>query len=410
MIIAVGLVQSRDVIPIQLRGDYKDAAGKRYGPGSCRFGEPIVLEPLDRAEASFVVEDVKIGIGFHWERNRRQGFRGGLRIVDDDGLTLINYVDLESYVESVIASEMNADSPIELLKAHAVVSRSWLVAQVRDTRGDGAYSRRDQVGPREWEVERWYGGESHSGFDVCADDHCQRYQGIQEALPERVRQAVNATRGQFLVFGGDVCDARFSKCCGGVTEDYSAAWADAEVGYLKSVVDGPGPAQRIDVDAWIRSAPPAYCNTKDRPLLEQILPDFDLETDDFFRWKVQYARDELSDLVRGKSGIDVGPVTALEPLDRGASGRIIRLRIVGDDATLTLGKELEIRRVLSATHLFSSAFVVDEGDDGFTLRGAGWGHGVGLCQIGAAVMASRGAGCEAILGHYYPGAALEART
>ena len=281
MNIAVGLVQSRDVIPIQLRGDYKDAAGKQYGPGSYRFGEPVVLEPLDRAKASFVVEDVKIGIGFHWERNRRQGFRGGLRIVDDDGLTLINDVDLESYVESVIASEMNADSPVELLKSHAVISRSWLIAQLRQTvGGGGSYTRQEQPGPDEWEILRWYGRDAHTRFDVCGDDHCQRYQGIGDCL-DSVRSAVEATRGQFLVFGTDVCDARFSKCCGGVTEDYSAAWDEREVPYLRSVSDGgerPG-----DIDFWIRSGSRAHCNAKDEELLRRILPDFDFETRDFFQ-------------------------------------------------------------------------------------------------------------------------------
>ena len=408
MNIAVGLAQSRDVILIQLRGDYKDAAGKQYGPGSYRFGEPVVLEPLDRSRASFVVEDVKIGIGFHWERNRRQGFRGGLRIVDDGGLTLINDVDLESYVESVIASEMNADSPVELLKAHAVISRSWLIAQMRQTIGSGgSYSRQQQPGPDEWEIQRWYGTDVHTRFDVCGDDHCQRYQGIG-ACPDSVRSAVQATRGQFLVFGTDVCDARFSKCCGGVTEDYSAVWDESEVPYLRSVPDGP--ERPGDIDFWIRSDPRAHCNAKDEELLRRILPDFDFETHDFFRWSVRYNRDEISEVVGTKSGIDLGTVTALEPLERGSSGRITRLRIVGNRAKLTVGKELEIRRVLSATHLFSSAFVVDENHDGFTLVGAGWGHGVGLCQIGAAVMASGGIGYEKILSHYYSGASVEVRS
>ncbi len=408
MNIAVGLVQSRDVIAIRLREGYRDASGKQYRPGSYRFSEAVVLEPLDSARASFVVEDVKIGIGFHWEQNRRQGFRGSLRIVDDDGLTLINDVGLESYVESVIASEMNADSPVELLKAHAVISRSWLIAQLRQRVGDGgSYSRQEQPGPDEWEIQRWYGRDAHTRFDVCADDHCQRYQGIEDS-PDSVRRAVEATRGQCLVFGTDVCDARFSKCCGGVTEDYSAAWDEREIPYLRSVPDGP---ERLDdIDSWIRSDPRAHCNTKDEGLLRRILPDFDFETRDFFRWSVRYSREELSAVVGTKSGIDLGTVTDLEPLERGSSGRITRLRIVGSRAKLSVGKELEIRRLLSATHLFSSAFVVDENRDGITLVGAGWGHGVGLCQIGAAVMASRGGVYEEILSHYYPGARVEVRS
>ena len=407
MNIAVGLVEFQDVIPIQLRGNYKDIAGKQYMAGSYRFSEPVVLEPLDWANASFVVEGVKIGIGFHWEQVRQQGFRGGFRIIDDNGLTLINDVDLESYVESVVASEMNGDSPVELLKAHAVISRSWIIAQMRLTIGrGGGYNSQRQPSCNEWEIQRWYGREAHTRFDVCGDDHCQRYQGIGECS-DSVRTAVEATRDQFLVFGTDVCDARFSKCCGGVTEDYTAAWDESEVPYLRSVTDGPD--RPSDLDSWICSNPQAHCNVQDKELLTRILHDFDLKTRDFFRWSLRYHRDEISEVVRTQSGIDLGTVTAFEPLERGSSGRIICLRIVGSRGQLTVGKELEIRHVLSPTHLFSSAFVVERDHDGFTLVGAGWGHGVGLCQIGAAVMASRGMGYESILSHYYRGARVEVR-
>ncbi len=400
----VGLVQARKEIRVVLEGDFVDADRRPLGPGEYSFTAPVRLSPV-QADAAFLIEDVTIGVGFHWERPRRLRFRGGLNIVGTpNALTAINEVGLETYIESVISSEMSAASPAEFLKAHAVISRSWLAAQLANDDGGKLDGARELAGG-EWEILRWYGREAHDGFDVCADDHCQRYQGIPESTPDSVRNAVAATAGQFLTFGDTICDTRFSKCCGGVTEVYRSAWDDRDVPCLKSVFDGPGAVPGVD-EAWILSRPDANCGTSDVDLLERILPGFDLETKDFFRWRIDYTVDELSALVRARTGIDLGSVEALEPIERGPSGRIVRLRIRGNAGILTVGKELEIRRVLSDTHLYSSAFVVDRTAEGFRLSGAGWGHGVGLCQIGAAVLADRGAAHEAILAHYYPGSIL----
>ena len=410
MNIAVGLVESRSAIQVELRGDFTDETSVGYPPGSYELTSPVVLEPSNPASDSFVVRDVTIGVGFHWERSQSQGFRGALRVVEADGLTAINDVPLESYVESVISSEMSPDCPLELLKAHAVISRSWLVSQIRRVDGSGAFLEERSIGPGEFEILRWYGRESHDLFDVCADDHCQRYQGIAASSSRNVAAAVEATGGQFLVFGGEICDARFSKCCGGVTESYRTAWEDRDVDYLEPVYDGEGTAIPAAVDeGWILSRPLAYCNTSDRKLIETILPGFDQETTDFYRWRVDLERDDLTVLIRDKTGIDLGRIEKLEPEERGASGRIVRLRITGSTGSLKIGKELEIRRVLSPTHLYSSAFVVREAVGGFTLLGAGWGHGVGLCQIGAARMASIGFDAGGILRHYYPATELALR-
>ena len=369
----VGLVQARKEIRVVLEGDFVEADRRPLGPGEYSFTAPVRLSPV-QADAAFLIEDVTIGVGFHWERPRRLRFRGGLNIVGTpNALTAINEVGLETYIESVISSEMSAASPAEFLKAHAVISRSWLAAQLANDDGGKLDGARELAGG-EWEILRWYGREAHDGFDVCADDHCQRYQGIP-------------------------------KGCGGVTEVYRSAWDDRDVPCLKSVFDGPGAVPGVD-EAWILSRPDANCGTSDVDLLERILPGFDLETKDFFRWRIDYTVDELSALVRARTGIDLGSVEALEPIERGPSGRIVRLRIRGNAGILTVGKELEIRRVLSDTHLYSSAFVVDRTAEGFRLSGAGWGHGVGLCQIGAAVLADRGAAHEAILAHYYPGSIL----
>ena len=410
MRIAVGLIEDAPAVRVTLEGAFRGADGSARPPGDYRFTRPEVLEPLEPETAAFVLHDFRIGHGFHWERRRPSAFRGGLRLVPGTGgLTAINDVDLEAYVESVIASEMSAESPTELLRAHAVISRSWVAAQLR-TGGGGAFSRRREVSPGEWEITAWYGRERHAGFDVCADDHCQRYQGVPASGTERAWRTVQDTRGRFLVFDGRVCDARFAKCCGGVTEDFRSAWEDRDVPYLRSVCDGAGAAPGVD-DDWLRSDwPGAYCRTDDAVLLARIFTSYDRETPDFFRWRVAYSRRELADIVRSRSGIDIGEPMALEPLERGPSGRIVRLRIRGRRASLTVGKELEIRRVLSESHLYSSAFAVDEDGDRIVLSGAGWGHGVGLCQVGAAVMADGGASYEAILGHYYAGAVVEERS
>jgi stage II sporulation protein D len=401
MNIAVGLTQARPAIEVELIGTFADSAGQSYAAGRHRFTSGIALTPVDASSGAFALDDVTIGIGFHWERQERQVFRGGLRIVKRaDGLTAINEVPLEEYVTSVISSEMSASCPLELLKAHALISRSWLLspqnASVQVQRGWRT----------EHEISRWYGREAHSDFDVCADDHCQRYQGITKAFSAAASEAVNATRGEFLLYDNAICDARFSKCCGGITEVYSTAWEDQDVPYLKSFYDGPDPTRSYGAEELIRSEPPAYCNTRDADLLARILPGFDQETRDFYRWRVEYSPEELRDLIRSRLGVDLGSIEKLQPLDRGPSGRIYRLKVTGQKDHLIVGKELEIRRALSASHLYSSAFVVDQENGRFVLRGAGWGHGVGLCQIGAAVMASEGKGYRQILGHYYPGASI----
>ena len=415
MNIAVGLIEGRSVFRIVLHGEFKSASGQTYASGTYDLNRPVDLKPSDPKTESFTVDDVTIGVGFHWQRQQRQGFRGGIRIAESaDGLTLINDVELDEYVESVISSEMSANSPPELLKAHAVISRSWLLSQIRNPSLSRAFHSQRELAPDEWEILCWYGRESHSQFDVCADDHCQRYQGLDSDGSETTKRAVRDTARQFLFFDRAVCDARFSKCCGGVTEDYRSAWEDRSVPYLKPVPDGPGRIPndgtgRIpDVDTErIRGRPDAYCNTQDANLLSRILPGFDLETSDFYRWRVDYSFGELAELVHTHTGVDLGGDLTLTPLERGASGRIVQLRIEGSSGALNIGKELEIRRVLSRSHLYSSAFVVDRNPRQITLIGAGWGHGVGLCQIGAGVMASKGFSYEEILQHYYPGTSVE---
>ena len=398
--VAVGLLEGRPEIEVELIGEFLSSGGSRLAPGRHRLSAPERLVPSDPARCAFALDDVPIGIGFHWERKERQVFRGELRLLRGPaGLTVVNDVPLEEYAASVISSEMSATCPPELLKAHAVISRSWLKGP--SATAPASPARRDPL-----EIRRWYGREAHPDFEVCADDHCQRYQGITKAVSPEVAGAVGATAGELLLFGGAICDARFSKCCGGLTERYRTAWDDREIPYLVSFPDGPPQPGAEDPEGWIRSNPPAFCNTRDAGLLARILPGFDQETRDFFRWRVEYAPEELGDLVRSRLGADLGPVAGLVPLARGPSGRIHRLRIAGERGELVVGKELEIRRILSPTHLLSSAFVVDHEAGRFVLTGAGWGHGVGLCQIGAAVMASEGKGYREILAHYYPGAVV----
>lgn len=400
--VAVGLMEGMPSVEAELIGSFTDATGERVGPGRHRFVSEATLLPADPASCAFALDDVPIGIGFHWERKERQVFRGGLRIVRRRaGLTAINDVPLEEYVTSVISSEMSASCPPELLKAHAVISRSWL----EGPSAEAPAAPEKQQSPRE--IRRWHGREAHPDFEVCADDHCQRYQGITKAVSPAVADAVRSTSGEMLFFGGGICDARFSKCCGGLTERYQTAWDDRAIPYLTSVFDGPPQPGADDADAWIRSNPAAFCNTRDAELLGRILPGFDQETRDFFRWRVEVAPEELGELIRSKLNADLGPVLDLEPLARGPSGRIYRLRIRGERGEIVVGKELEIRRALSRSHLYSSAFVVDHEADRFTLTGAGWGHGVGLCQIGAAVMADGGTAYREILAHYYPGTTVD---
>ena len=367
-------------------------------------------------ECCFLLHDVVIGVGFHWQRNEGQLFKGELCFIVEDGeVRAINRIDAEEYLVSVISSEMSATSSFEFLKAHTVISRSWLYAQLeRSGRVDNpvlGYENDD-------EIIRWYTREDHTLFDLCADDHCQRYQGVTRAYNPNVARAVEATRDIVLKYDGKVCDARFSKCCGGVTERFSACWEDMDFDYLQAFRDCeesdclPNLTTEEGARAWIESVPDSYCSTADSAVLSQILNGYDRETNDFYRWKVVYSQDELSALVAERSGVDFGTIVDLLPVERGASGRIVKLKIVGSRATRTVGKELEIRRWLSKSHLYSSAFVVDKVEDSsggikFVIKGAGWGHGVGLCQIGAAMMGERGCTCEQILSFYYPGSILE---
>ena len=366
-------------------------------------------------EASFSLYDVTIGINFHWERQETQHFNGTLKLVVDEGkITAINILSAEDYLISVISSEMNATSSPEFLKAHAVISRSWLLAQIEKRK---AMSKHDNgffsFIKTDTEYIRWYDREDHTIFDVCADDHCQRYQGITKASNKSVVEAVKATKGQVLMYKNSICDARFSKCCGGITEEFDTCWENKKYPYLTAVRDDKNDAAMPDLtieeeaDKWIRSTPDGFCNTHDKHILSQILNNYDQETTNFYRWKVRYTQEEIAELIRTNTKCDYGQIIDLIPVERGKSGRISKLKIVGTLKTLIIGKELEIRRTLSDTHLFSSAFVVDKGpqqDDApawFELTGAGWGHGVGLCQIGAAVMGEKGYNYNDILLHYY---------
>ena len=372
------------------------------------------LHLLAEGSATFTLFNVLIGKRFHWERPEEQTFRGNLllRLREDGSMAVINEVPLEEYLRSVVSSEMSASAPLEFLKAHAIISRSWLLAALGKK---GATKEADQAAATEsGAVVRWYDREEHDLFDVCADDHCQRYQGVTKITSGRPQEAAAATRGMVLSYGGKICDARYSKACGGLTEEFATAWESVHVPYLTSVADSPEPHPPIETEAaareWILSSPEAYCRVEDEALIEQVLPGFDQETKDFFRWTVTYSRDDLSSLVQEKSGLDLGAIRELRPLLRGPSGRIYRLSITGSKGSVVVGKELEIRRWLSPTHLLSSAFVVDAKRDrrgrveAFTLHGAGWGHGVGLCQIGAAAMAVRGFSAGEILSHYFAGA------
>ena len=404
MNVSVGLIEGQSAVEVELMGAFTNASGKPYTAGRYRFSSEVTLTPSDLASCAFALDDVTIGIGFHWERKERQVFRGAFRLVKGEaGLTVINDVSLEEYVTSVISSEMSASCPLELLKAHAVISRSWLWFPKTNPSHSGGGQNKVL---NSHEILRWYGREAHPDFDVCADDHCQRYQGITKAFSPAAAEAVRATAGKFLRYNGALCDARYSKSCGGITERYATAWEDQDIPYLRSVYDGPAQSRSYNPETWIRSNPPAYCNTHDSELLSRVLPGFDQETGDFYRWQVVYTPAELADLIRSRLTVDLGPIRNVQALARGPSGRIYRLKITGERDYIIIGKELEIRRALSRAHLYSSAFIVDKEPGRFVLRGAGWGHGVGLCQIGAAVMANEGKTYTEILRNYYGKAAV----
>lgn len=397
--------------------------------------DELSFSPQPDAETFFELRNVTIGINFHWERKETQRFRGTLKICIEDGqLTAINIIPIEEYLTSVISSEMSATASLELLKAHAVISRSWLLNKLKDegrkpevtippdnTAEDSPFSVLSA------QLIKWYDHEAHTHFNVCADDHCQRYQGITRTSTSQAIEAVSATRGEVLIYEGNICDARFSKCCGGALEEFQNCWENIRHPYLigrrdyQTDMQSTAPTPQLpdltieaEAEKWIRTTPSAFCHTQDKRILSQVLNNYDQETADFYRWKVSYTQQELSELIYQRSGIDFGKIIDLIPIERGTSGRLVRLKIVGTLRSLIIGKELEIRRTLSPSHLYSSAFVIDkETGNGeeiptrFTLTGAGWGHGVGLCQIGAAVMGEQGYLYDEILSHYYPGSKLE---
>lgn len=390
--------------------------------------DKLSFTPQQDTSSFFELQDVTIGINFHWERKEVQRFKGELKIiVEDDRLTAINIIPIEDYLTSVISSEMSATASLELLKAHAVISRSWLLNKLKVANGklkvimhpDNTANFELSTLPSQ--LIKWYDHEAHKNFDVCADDHCQRYQGITRTSTPQAIEAVFATRGEVLMYEGEICDARFSKCCGGAFEEFQNCWENVKHPYLIGQRDSktetrlPDLTKEAEADKWIRTSPAAFCNTHNKQVLSQVLNNYDQETTDFYRWRVCYSQQELSELIHKRSGIEFGKIIDLIPVERGTSGRLVRLKIVGTLRTLIIGKELEIRRTLSSSHLYSSAFVVDkeykedekEIPSRFILTGSGWGHGVGLCQIGAAVMGEQGYKYKEILSHYYPGSAIE---
>ena len=390
--------------------------------------DELSFTPQQDTSSFFELQDVTIGINFHWERKEVQRFKGELKIiVEDDRLTAINIIPIEDYLTSVISSEMSATASLELLKAHAVISRSWLLNKLKVANGklkvimhpDNTANFELSTLPSQ--LIKWYDHEAHKNFDVCADDHCQRYQGITRTSTPQAIEAVFATRGEVLMYEGEICDARFSKCCGGAFEEFQNCWENVKHPYLIGQRDSktetrlPDLTKEVEADKWIRTSPAAFCNTHNKQVLSQVLNNYDQETTDFYRWRVCYSQQELSELIHKRSGIEFGKIIDLIPVERGTSGRLVRLKIVGTLRTLIIGKELEIRRTLSSSHLYSSAFVVDkeykedekEIPSRFILTGSGWGHGVGLCHIGAAVMGDQGYKYKEILSHYYPGSAIE---
>lgn len=413
--INVGIVTGKE-ISFTLNGKYLTQEGEvitgklkasATGNGEISLGtkktESIELTPQDN-NCSFTLHNVTIGISYHWERQEEQTFTGKLKLITDgDNVIAINILPVEDYLVSVISSEMSATSSLEFLKSHAVISRSWLLAQI-ENRDRKNIHKSSQQNSTKYEncIIRWYDREDHKLFDVCADDHCQRYQGITKASNPSVAKAVKETEGMVLMYSDEICDARFSKCCGGVSETFDTCWEDKDYPYLQPVIDNsenndiPDLSIEENAEKWIRTTPAAFCNTHDEKVLKQILNNYDQETTDFYRWKVKYSQKEISELIYRKTGIEFGDIKDLIPMQRGKSGRISRLKIVGTLRTVTIGKELEIRRALSESHLFSSAFVVDKTEvagsvpSEFTITGAGWGHGVGLCQIGAAMMGEKG--------------------
>ena len=438
--INVGILTEEKIV-FELYGDFKSAGLKQTFSGRfnasiigssivCKkdnekieISDEIIFEPLDKEADSFLIREVTIGINFHWERKEKQRFTGSLKLKrSGNKIVVINIVPLEKYLISVISSEMNSKSSIQLLKSHAIVSRSWVLAQLEKSKIAGKQKKAAKPNfESENELIKWYDKEEHLLFDVCADDHCQRYQGVTKIFSNAALTAIDETRGLVLTSGGSICDTRYSKSCGGVTESFKNVWEPKEYEYLTSIVDYKYYPENYNLNfsdeniarKWIKGNPSAYCNTSDQRILSQVLLDFDQETKDFYRWKVEYTQKELSEIIKLKSKIDFGEIVDLVPIERGDSSRLIKLKIVGTKKVVTIGKELEIRRTLSPSHLYSSAIIIEKSDiqnnipQKFVIRGAGWGHGVGLCQIGAAVMASIGHQFDEILLHYFKDAVLK---
>ena len=438
--ISVGILTEKQ-INFELHGDFKTYGLKQTFSGRfsaelvndriiCKKGnekieisDEIIFEPQAPAIESFLLKDVIIGVKFHWERKEKQRFTGSLKLIKNkDKITAINILPLENYLVSVISSEMSAKSSLQLLKAHAIVSRSWVLSQIEKSKElKKSKSKFVSDSLNENEHIKWYDREDHTLYDVCADDHCQRYQGITKVFTEGARQAIKQTAGIVLISENKICDTRYSKSCGGISEPFENVWEPVKYKYLSSIIDYKFEPESYNLDfsnelnarKWIASSPPAFCNTKEKKILSQVLLDYDQETTDFYRWKVEYTQKEIADLIKKNTEIDFGEIQDLIPIERGVSARLIKLKIAGTKKTLIIGKELEIRRTLSTSHLYSSAFVVDKEDiqngipQKFILTGAGWGHGVGLCQIGAAVMAAKGYQFDEILVHYFKNTKLK---
>jgi SpoIID/LytB domain protein len=432
--IQVGILKS-EKLSFKLAGKFKIAGSEKNYFNLCQaqikngkievltdsdtlvFDQEVSFLPCNLSADHFELKDVVIGIDFHWEQKEDQKFQGALKLLKvGDAIQAINVLPIENYLISVISSEMSANSSLSLLKAHAIISRSWLLAQIQKqknlVKSQTAY---ELIQQSETEYIRWYDREDHAHFHVCADDHCQRYQGVTRAHNPAVIKAIQETLGMVLKYNNAICDARFSKACGGVSELFENCWEPVSHPYLTAIVDNPEIPKGFELDLtveknaqhFIDSNPEAFCNTSDKKVLSQVLNDYDLSAKDFYRWTVTYSQDELSALVNKKSGFDFGTITDLIPIERGTSGRLIKLKIVGTKKELVVGKELEIRRWLSQSHLYSSAFTVKKEKGKFVLHGAGWGHGVGLCQIGAAVMGEKGYSYDEILMHYFKNAQIE---
>ncbi len=438
--ISVGIL-TEEKIEFELHGDFRSFGFKQTFSGKytaeiaedriiCRSDKEkiqisgeIIFEPQLPEVESFLLKGVTIGVKFHWERKEKERFTGNLKLIKEGSkITAINILPIENYLVSVISSEMSAKSSLQLLKAHSIISRSWLLSQIEKSGNIKSERKKYRTEFKsDSELIKWYDREDHKLFDVCADDHCQRYQGITKIFTEAARQAVKQTSGVVLTSGGKICDARYSKSCGGISESFGNVWEPVNYEYLSSIIDYKFEPENYNMDfsneanarKWIMSSPPAFCNTKDKKILTQVLPDFDQETTDFYRWKIEYTQQELSELLSNKTGIDFGNIIDLIPVERGKSSRLIKLKIEGTKKILIIGKELEIRRVLSPSHLYSSAIIITRENlqngvpQKFIINGAGWGHGVGLCQIGAAVMAARGYQFDEILVHYFHNAKLK---